>query len=408
MEVQHPRCGGLDVHKDLIVACVRIAEGTQVTRHFGRFGTSTRELLRLLAWLLSYGVTHVAMESTGVYWKPVWHILEGSFVLIVGNSKHMKNVPGRKSDQNDASWIADLCAHGLIRASFVPPEPIRDLRDLTRTRTQLGHERGRHVQRLQKVLEDANVKLSSVLTDITGVSGRKMLAALLKQDAPDPEAVARLADRRVKASQREIADAVTGCVTDHHRFLIALHLRQVDGLDAEIKALECRIEEKLASFRGSFEHLIEIPGIKEDAAAAIIAEIGTDMKVFPSADHLVSWAGLAPGSNESAGKRRGSRTRPQRWLKAKMTQCAWAAVKKRDSYLSARYHRIRTRRGKKKAILAVAATMLRAIYHMLKNDVPYQDLGADFFDHRDRERSARRLIRRIEKLGYTVEMRKAA
>lgn len=407
MEVIYPRCAGLDVHKDLIVACARIASGQNVERHFGRFGTSTRELLRLLDWLRGFGLTHVAMESTGVYWKPVWHVLDGSFKLVLGNAKDMKHVPGRKSDQSDASWIADLLAMGMIRPSFVPPEEIQELRDLTRTRTQLMHERGREVQRIQKVLEDANVKLSSVLTDITGVSGRRMLIALLN-GATDAKQIAKLADRRVKASEGAITDAVEGRVTEHHRFMIALHLRHINEIEALVSSLESRIERKLEPFRAAVGHLITMPGVKDDAAAAILAEIGTDMSVFPTADHLVAWSTIAPGLNESGGRKRPARTKRARWLKAKMTQCAWAAVKKRDSYLCARYHRIKARRGNKKAILAVAATMLRAIYHMVKNDVDYQDLGADFFDRHDSERAAKRLKRRLEKLGYAVALQKAA
>lgn len=408
MEVLYPRCAGLDVHKDLVVACVRLAEGRTVERQTARFGTSTRELLRLADYLRSHGVTHVAMESTGVYWKPVWHILTGSFKLVLGNAKHMKNVPGRKSDQNDASWIADLLAHGLIRSSFVPPEEIQALRDLTRTRTQWMHERGREVQRVQKVLEDANIKLSSVLSDITGVSGRKMLNALVN-GATDARLIAKLADRRVKASEQELVDALEGCVTAHHRFMISVHLRHIDELDALVETLESKIEEQLRPFRRIVEHLITMPGVKEDAAAAILAEIGVDMSAFPTDGHLVRWSTIAPGTNETGGKKKPARTQKQRWLKAKMTQCAWAAVKKRDSYLCARYHRIRTRRGKQKAILAVAGTMLRAIYHMIKNDVDYQDLGADFFERRhDSGRTVRRLQRRLEKLGFEVELRKAA
>lgn len=407
MEVLHPRSAGLDVHKDLVVACARIAEGQKVRREQERFGTSTRELLRLLEWLLSHGVTHVAMESTGVYWKPVWHILSGSFKLVLGNAKEMKNVPGRKSDQSDASWIADLLAHGLIRPSFVPPQQIQELRDLTRTRTQLMHERGRQVQRLQKVLEDANLKLASVLSDITGASGRKMLMALVN-GATDARLIAKLANPRVKAPEAAIVEALEGRVTEHHRFMMSLHLRHIDQLEALVASLERRIEEKLEPFRSVVEHLITMPGVKEDAAAAIVAEIGVDMSVFPTADHLVSWAGVAPGQNESGGRKKNARTKRQRWLKAKMTQCAWAAVKKRDSYLCSRYHRIKTRRGKKKAIVGVAATMLRAIYHMIQNDADYQDLGADFFDPHDRARSARRLQRRLERLGFVVELRKAA
>jgi transposase len=407
MEMLHSRCAGLDVHKDLVVASARMVEEGLIRRESARFGTSTRELLRLQEWLLSRKVTHVAMESTGVYWKPVWHILEGSVELVLGNARQMRNVPGRKSDQSDAAWIADLVAHGLIRSSFVPPERIQALRDLTRTRTQTMRERGRQVQRLQKVLEDANIKLASVLSDITGVSGRKMLVALAN-GATDARMMAKLADRRVKAPEQEIMQALEGCVTDHHRFMISFHLRHIDELDALVGSLEGRIDEELAPFRGVVEHLITIPGVKKDAAAAIVAEIGVEMSVFPTAGHLTAWAGVSPGLNETGGKKKPGRTKKQRWLKAKMTQCAWAAVKKRDSYLCARYHRIRARRGKQKAILAVAATMLRAIYHMIQNDIDYQDLGADHFNRFDRERAAKRLKRRLEKLGYSIEMRKAA
>jgi transposase len=347
MEMLHSRCAGLDVHKDLVVASARFTEGEQIRRESARFGTSTRELLRLQEWLLTRGVTHVAMESTGVYWKPVWHILAGSVKLTLGNARAMRNVPGRKSDQSDASWISDLCAHGLIKSSFVPPEPIQALRDLTRTRTQMMHERGRQVQRLQKVLEDANIKLASVLSDITGVSGRKMLLALAR-GVSDARVMAKLADPRVKAPEQELVQALEGCVTDHHRFMISFHLRHIDELDALVATLEKKIEEELAPFRHVVEHLITIPGVKEDAAAAIVAEIGVDMSVFPSAGHLAVWAGVSPGLNETGGKKKPARTKKQRWLKAKMTQCAWAAVKKRDSYLCARYHRIRARRASRR------------------------------------------------------------
>jgi transposase len=407
MEVLHPRCAGLDVHKDLVVACVRIARGDQVVRETARFGTTTRELLRLQEWLLSHEVTHVAMESTGVYWKPVWHILAGVFELTLGNARAMRNVPGRKSDQSDASWIADLLAHGLIQASFVPEEPIQELRDLTRTRKQLMHERGRYVQRLQKILEDANVKLSSVLSDITGASGRKMLSAIIN-GATDAGAIAKLADPRVKAAPQEIVEAVEGRVSDHHRFMLSLFLHRIDSVDADVAALEARIEEQLCPFREELGHLITVPGVSECAAAAILAEIGADMSVFASDDHLVSWGGLAPGLRESGGKKKPAKTKRQRWLKETMLQCAWAAVKNRNSYLSARYNRIRSRRGKKKAIVAVAATMLRAIYHMLEEGVDYNDLGPEYFDLHDRARATRRLTQRLEKLGYKVELKRAA
>lgn len=407
MEVLYPRCAGLDVHAELVVACARIAEGRHVQRELAEFGTSTRELLRLQEWLLEREVTHVAMESTGVYWKPVWHILEGCFELTLGNAKQMKNVPGRKSDEKDAEWIADLHAHGLVKASLVPPTPIQELRDLTRTRRQMQGEHTRHVQRIQKVLEDANVKLTNVLSDIMGVSGRKILAALAEGES-NAERLAGLADRRVKAPRAKIVEALEGHVTDHHRFMLSLHLRQIEAIESSVTMLEMRIEKALAPFHEEVELLCTMPGIKETAAASIIAETGADMSAFPSADHLVAWAAISPGLNETGKKKKSSRTKRARWLKGTMTQCAWAASHQRDCYLNARFHRIKSRRGKKKAVLAVANTMLRAIYHMLKNRVPYQDLGADFFDRENRDRTVLRLTKRLANLGYQVEIRKAA
>jgi transposase len=407
MEVLHRRCAGVDVHKDLLVACVRLAEADQVQRESKRFGTTTRELLRLVEWLQSHGVTHVAMESTGVYWKPVWHVLEGHFALVLGNAREMRNVPGRKSDQNDASWIADLVAHGLIRGSLVPPEPIQELRDLTRTRKQLVRERAQHVQRIQKVLEDANVKLASVLSDVLGLSGRAILEAICK-GVEDPQRLAALAHPSVKAPRSEIAEALQGRVREHHRFLIRLHLGQIDALEAAVAGLEGRIERVLSPFRDAVERLCTIPGFSATVAAGFLAETGGDMRAFPTDAHLVAWGGLSPQMNETGGKRKNTRTRRQQWFKTMLVQAAHAAVKKKDSYLRARYYRVRARRGSKKAILAVAATLVRAAYHMLKNQTEYQDLGPDFLDRRDRERSSRRLIRRLEGLGYKVQVQAAA
>lgn len=407
MEVLYPRCAGLDIHAELVVACARIAQGQKVERELAEFGTSTRELLRLQEWLLERGITHVAMESTGVYWKPVWHILEGCVDLTLGNATQMKNVPGRKSDEKDSEWISELMAHGLIRRSFVPETRIQELRDLTRTRRQMLGEHARHVQRIQKVLEDANIKLTSVLSDILGVSGRRILSALADGER-NPERLAGLADRRVKASRAEIIEALEGHVTEHHRFMLSLHLRQIETIESAVAMLEMRIEKALAPFRHEVELLCTMPGVKETAAASIIAEMGVDMSTFASADALVAWAAIAPGLNETGKKKRSSRTKKARWLKGTMTQCAWAASHQQDSYLRARFHRIASRRGKKKAVLAVANTMLRAIYHMLKNDVPYQDLGADFFDRENRDRTVRRLAKRLANLGYDVELRKAA
>jgi transposase len=407
MEVLHPRCAGLDVHKDTVVACVRLVRGGSVQREVRTFGTTTPRILELVEWLQAEAVTHVALEATGVYWKPVWHLLEGHFALTLANARQIKNVPGRKSDVRDAEWIADLLAHGLIRSSFVPPAPVQELRDLTRTRKQLVRERGQHVQRLQKVLEDANLKLASVITDVLGQSGRAMLEALARGQS-DPAQLADLAHPRVKASRAELVEGLTGRVTEHHRFLLRLHLGQVDALDSAVSALEGRIEDALAPFRRSIERLVTIPGVSATVAAVIVAETGAELSTFPTAAHLLSWAGLCPGQNESAGKRGSTRTKRQRWLKTMLVQAAWAAVRKKDSYARAQFHRLKARRGPKKAIVAVAASMLTAAYHMLKRDAEYQDLGADFFQRRNRDRAAHQLVRRLQSLGYDVQLRTAA
>jgi transposase len=407
MEVLHPRCAGLDVHKQTVVACIRLARGRNVSREVQTFGTTTGELLRLLEWLQKERVTQVAMEATGVYWKPVWHILEGHVSLVLANAREVKHVPGRKSDVTDAEWIADLLAHGLIRSSFVPPAPIQELRDLTRTRKQLVRERTQHVQRLQKVLEDANIKLDNVVTDLLGLSGRAMLEAMIRGQS-EPERLAKLAHPRLRATPAELKEALTGRVTEHHRFLLRLHLAQVDAVDAAIETLERRLEEKLEPFRRAYEHLQTIPGVSQTVAAVLLAEIGPDMSPFPDAEHLVAWAGLCPRFKESAGKRKNTRTRRQNWLKTTLVQAAWAAVKKKDSYLRAQYLRLKARRGAKKAIVAVAASMLTAAYHMLKNDVEYHDLGADYFQQRNREKHVFQLVRRLQNLGYDVQLRTAA
>jgi transposase len=407
MEVLYPCCAGLDVHKDTVVACVRLANGSPVQREVRTFGSTTPQLLALVEWLEGEGVTHVAMEATGVYWKPVWHLLEGRFALTLANARQIKNVPGRKSDVRDAEWIADLLAHGLIRSSFVPPAPIQEMRDLTRTRKQLVRERAQHVQRLQKVLEDANLKLASVVTDLMGQSGRAMLEAIVK-GVTDPERLAALAHPRVKASRAELVEALTGRITEHHRFMLRLHLQQVQALESAVSGLEGRIEEALAPFRRPVEHLETIPGVSATVAAVIVAEIGTDLTNFPSAGHLVSWAGLSPGQNESAGKRGSTRTRRQNWLKTTLVQAAWAAVKKKDSYLKAQFLRIKSRRGAKKAILAVAASILTSVYHMLQRDTDYQDLGAEHFQKRDSGKTVFNLVRRLERMGYAVQLRTAA
>lgn len=408
MEVLYPRCAGLDVHKDTVVACVRLAQGAKVTRELRQFGTTTRELLALLDWLEGQAITHAAMESTGVYWKPVWHILEGHATLILGNAQEIRNVPGRKSDVNDATWIADLLAHGLIRASFVPPAPIQELRDLTRTRRQLVRERAQHVQRLQKILEDANVKLASVVSDILGQSGRAVVEALIAGESA-PERLAALTSRRLKTPREALRDALQGRVTPHHRFLLELHLRQVDACDGAIASVEAQTTAVLAPFRPAVERLSTIPGVSTTTAAVLLAEIGTDMRQFPTAGHLVSWAGLCPRLDESAGKRRSARVRHgNRWLKTSLVQAAWSGIKRRDSYLHAQFHRLKSRAGAKKAIIAVAASILCAVYHMLHRDVVWQDLGVDYFDRHQQQRLARRLVHRLTQLGYHVEIQEAA
>lgn len=405
MEVVHRRCAGLDVHKQSVVACVRVVEGGKITREVRTFATTTTELLALSAWLAECGVTHIAMEATGVYWKPVWHILsDGEFVLILANAGHIKNVPGRKTDVNDATWIADLLAHGLIRASFVPERPVQELRALMRARRQLVRERSSHTQRVHKVLEDANIKLDAVISDILGVSGRAILAGLIGGET-DPAALARLADPRIKASPQSLREALHGRVNAHHRFMLRLHLGQIDAIAAAIADLDAEVDKHLPPFRAAVNLLVAIPGVAPLSAASILGEIGADMSAFASADHLVAWAGLCPRNDESAGKRRSARLRKSgNWIKTIMVQCAWAAVRTKGCYFQAKFQRLRARRGAKKAICAVAASMLVAIYHMLGRDIAYRDLGADHFQRRGREAKTLRLVRQLANLGYDVQI----
>ncbi len=408
METLHERCAGLDVHKDTVVACVRIAAGRTAQRTVRTFATTTGALLELHDWLQGHGVTHVAMEATSVYWKPVWHLLEDSFELVLANAAHIKAVPGRKTDMNDATWIADLLAHGLIRPSFVPPTPIQELRDLTRARKQLVQDRTRYIQRIQKVLEDANVKLDSFITDLLGKSGRAVLDAIVEGHT-DPELLVSRTTGRLKASRQELLEALRGRVTSHHRFMIKLQLRQIDQIDQSIEELEAQAREAVAPFRHRVEQLTAIPGISETAATVLLAEIGTDMSVFPSAAHLLSWAGMCPRSDESAGKRRSTRLRHGApWLKATLVQIAWPASRSKNSYFRALFHRLKARRGPKKAIVAVAASILTTVYHLLRDGTLYQDLGPAHFDTLNRERAAKSLVRRLQALGFEVDVRPAA
>ena len=407
MQVLYPKCAGLDVHKKTVVACARIKNGNKVTQHVQTFSTTTSGLLDLLQWLHEHECTQVAMEATGVYWKPVWHILEGSFELILANARHVKTVPGRKSDVNDAMWLADLLAHGLIRPSFVPPRSIQELRELTRTHRQLLRERARHSQRIQKVLEDACLKIASLVANILGDSGRAILEALIAGET-DPERLADLGWRLRKSTKAERIEALRGRVTAHHRYMLGLHLRQIDAINQGIRDLETHITEVMAPLRQTEELLCTAPGIAQTMARTVIAEIGTDMSRFPGAGHLVSWAGLCPRQDESAGKRRSTRLRKGApWLKSALVQAAWGAVRTK-SYFRALFYRIRARRGPKKAIVAVAAALLTAIYHMLRDNVPYRDLGTDHFNTLDKGKTAQRLMRRLSELGYEVKLQEAA
>jgi transposase len=409
MELLHQRCCGLDVHKDTVVACLRLVSNGKVTTEVRTFETITADLLKLSEWLATNDCTYVAMEATGVYWKPVWHILDdGEFMLVLANAAHVKNVPGRKTDVNDAMWLAELLAHGLIRASFVPDQPTQEMRNLMRTRKQLVREQSRHLQRVQKTLEDANIKLDSVLSSLMTKSGRAMIAALVAGET-NPAKLARLADPRVKASPQDLREALRGRVTDHHRFLLRLHLKQIDTLAAALAEVDAQVATNLGPFRTAVDLIKSIPGFDDLSSRAVVSEIGIDMSRFPSAAHLVSWAGICPRNDESAGKRRSNRLRKGApWLKTMVVQCSWAAIKKKGSYVQAQYHRIKARRGPKKAIIAVAASILTSIYHMLKDGTMYQDLGADHFNRRSTDRQKTRLVKRLADLGYAVELKPLA
>lgn len=407
MEVLYPRCGGLDVHKDSVVARVRcvsqpLADETQT------FATTTGALVELQEWLSAHGVTHVAMEATGVYWKPVWHMLEGYFELVLANAQHIRNVPGRKTDVSDAAWIADLLAHGLIRSSFVPPEPIQELRDLTRTRKQLVREISQHSSRIQKVLEDANLKVGSVLSDVLGKSGRAILNALVGGET-DPQKLADLARGTARKKRAELVEALHGRIRDHHRRLLKVHLELVVALEQALTEIDGAVGKNLAPVQESARLLMTMPGISEVTSHVVLAEIGVDMARFPTDAHLLSWATFCPRNDESAGKRRSTRVRKGgTWLKTTLVTAAWAAVRVKGSYLQSQFLRLKARRGAKKAIMAVAASMLTACYHMLKNGVEYRDLGAHHFTRRDRSKAISRLVRRLNELGCEVQLSEAA
>jgi transposase len=404
MQVIYPRCAGLDVHKQTVVACVRLARDGPALQEVRTFATTTSGLLALADWLDSFGVEQVGMEATGVYWKPVWHVLEGEFELVLANAGHVKNVPGRKTDVGDAMWLADLLAHGLIRASFVPPVAVQELRTLTRTRKQFVRERTAHAQRIDKVLEDANLKLGVVLSDLLGKGGRAVLQALIAGQS-DPERLASCITTRVKASRAELLEALRGHVSAHHRFMLKLHLAHIDALDRAIAEIENEVGLGLAPFRQAAELLSTIPGMSAVASNVVVAEIGIDMSRFATPGHLLSWACMCPRNDESAGKRRSTRLRRGgKWLKTTLVQAAWSAIRVKGSYLQAQFHRLRARRGAKKAIIAVAASMLTAIWHMLRNGTAWRELGGTHFDRADAHKTATRLIRRLQQIGYAVQV----
>ena len=407
MEVLYARCAGLDVHKDTAVAAVRCVSEPE-HREVRTFPTTTSGLLELSEWLSSHGCTHVAMEATGVYWKPVWHILEGNFELVLANAQHIRNVPGRKTDVNDAAWIADLLAHGLVRSSFVPPAPVQELRDLTRTRKQLVREVAQHTLRIQKVLEDANLKLASVLSNILGGSGRAIINAMISGEE-DPERLAELAQGKARKKQKALVEALRGRTTSHHRNLLKLHMQLIDALEAALGEVDAQVGKALAPIQDGAKLLKTMPGVSDIVANVIVAEIGVDMSRFPSAGHLVSWAGLCPRNDESAGKRRSTRVRKGApWLKTTLVSAAWAAVRRKGTYLQAQFLRIKARRGAKKAIIAVAASMLGAAFYMLRDGTEYRDLGPDYFVRRDKSKTIGRLVKRLRDLGCQIELKTAA
>jgi transposase len=409
MRIIYKRCCGLDVHKKVIVACLLLLEPDgELRREIRKFGTMTQDLLELLDWLQQAGCTHVAMESTGVYWKPIYNILEGHLEVVVVNAQHLKGVPGRKTDVLDADWLAECFQLGLLKASFIPPAPVRELRDLTRYRTSLIRERARTANRLQKVLEDANIKLASVVTDIQGVSAWAMLEAIV-EGTTDPVALADLAKGLLRKKREQLVAALSGTVKPHHRFLIAEHLSQIEYLEESIQRISAEVAERLRPFDLAVKRLDSIPGISQQIAEVLLAEMGWDMSRFPTDKNLASWAGMCPGNNESAGKRRNGKTRKgSRWLRHALIEAAHGAARTKNKYLKTQYHRVAAHRGKKKALVAVGHSILIISYHLLTRGQEYSDLGANYFDERDRSAVQRRCVKRLEKLGYSVQLQQTS
>jgi transposase len=410
VELLVARCAGLDVAKDEVVAYVRVPDGRGGRRQEVRtFPTFTSGLEALAGWLAAEAVTQVVMEATGQYWKPVWYVLEEQgFELLLVNARHVKILPGRKTDVADAAWLAELLEHGLLRGSFVPPAPIRELRDLTRYRKRLIQAHAAEGQRIQKALEDAGIKLDSVASDVLGVSGRAMLEALVDGER-DPGVLAELARGRLRSKLPQLRQALRGRFGDHHALLLRLALAHLEHLEGAIAALDRRVDEVIAPFARARDRLDTITGVGKRAAETIIAEIGTDMSVFPTAGHLASWAGRCPGNNRTGGKRRsGKPTRGNRWLGEVLIECAWAAARSRDTYLSAQFWRLARRIGKKKAAVAVGHSILVIAWHLLADDCDYQDLGGDYFIRRDTDRARKRAVAQLQALGYRVVLEPVA
>ena len=402
-------CCGMDIHKKIIVACLLKEEKNgEVKTEIRHFPTLTEDILKMEQWLLENECTHVAMESTSVYWKPIFNILEDSMKVMVVNARLIKNVPGRKTDQNDSEWIATLLRHGLLRNSFIPPRDIRDLRDLTRYRVKLVQNATAEKNRIQKILEDANIKLSSVLSKTFSVSGTEMIKAII-EGGSSPEEIANLARRRLRSKIPELIKALRGHVTDHHRFMLAVSFDHLKYLLERISKIEQRIEEKLEPHKEIYELLMTIPGVNKHVAASVIAEIGVDMSQFPNSKHLASWAGVCPGNNESAGKRMSGKTRKgDSSLRVTLTEAAWAASKTKENYLSEKYRRLVHRRGQKRSIMAIAHKILVIAYNVIDKKEPYKDLGPGYLEQLHKENSKRNAVNRLRTLGYEVNLTPAS
>lgn len=398
-------CAGLDVHKRSITACVRrLRPGRSIFQEIRTFGTMTRDILEMADWLASEEVTHVVLESTGVYWKPIYNLLEDRFTVLLVNARHVKHVPGRKTDVQDCQWLAQLLQAGLLKGSFIPERPQRELRDLTRHRAQLVAEKTKVINRLHKVLEDTNIKIGAVASDLLGASGRDMLRALIAGQQT-PQEMANLARGQLREKIPQLVLALEGKVTEHHRFVLAELLDHLEDLERRIERFSHRLEEVSGPFDQAIQALMQLPGIERRGAENVVAEIGATLEAFPSAAHLASWAGMCPGSNESAGKRKsGKTTKGSRWLRSALCQAAWAATRKKDSYFQAQYRRLAGRRGKKRALVAVGHSLLVVIYHILKDNLTFKDLGADHFEKLNVKRLIPKLVKRLENLGYEVSI----